>query len=155
MKSKKIIYSALMGAALISTFMMHLSSCKGKDPEPSAGDLAIASLIASPWKVKVVTVDNQDKTSLFTGFTIAFSKSGAADGSYSSTNGGLVWPATGQWTISDPLVAGSFKRNDGLDVQLIEVTTTSLKMSLNWSKNTFGPGRVESISGQHVFTMGK
>lgn len=159
MKFPKIVYPFLMAATFVtvSAFALLLSSCKGgKDPEPSVGDKAISNLIASPWKVVSVTVDGIDKTSLFTGFTITFTKSSANTGGYSTVNGGVLWPASGQWTIADMNTANSFQRSDGVEVQLAaEVTATSLKMSLASNKNTFGPGRIESIKGQHVFTMGK
>jgi hypothetical protein len=30
-----------------------------------------------------------------------------------------------------------------------------LKLELVWSKNTLGPGRIQSVSGKHIFTFGK
>jgi hypothetical protein len=158
MKSQKIIYSVLMAVALatLGAFSISLSSCKGKDTEPSVGDKAVLNLVASPWKVVSVSVGGADRTSLFTGFTITFSKASANTGGYTSLKGGVVWPASGQWTIADMTTATtSFQRSDGVEVTLTEVTATSLKMSLAWGKNTFGPGRTGSVSGQHVFTMGK
>lgn len=159
MKFSKISYPFLMAVsfAMLNAFALLLSSCGGgsNDLALTAGDKAVVNLVAGPWKVVSVTVDGVDKTSLFTGFTITFTKSSANTGGYSTANGGAVWPATGQWTIGDMNTAGSFLRSDGLEVLLTEITDTSLKMSLAWTKNTFGPGRIESISGQHVFVVGK
>jgi hypothetical protein len=64
-----------------------------------------------------------------------------------------VWPS-GSWSFTDAN-ATAFNRGDGISVQLTTLTETSLVMSLAWNKNTLGSGRVESIKGQHVFTMGK
>ena len=154
---------ALMMVALLSVVGM-LSSCGGSEPnpEPTAGDLVLASLATSPWKVKSVTVDGVDKSSMFADLTITFTsnqsldgKPSAFSGSFTATNGGVVWPATGTWTITDPTVGSSLSRSDGVTIQLSEASATSIKMSLAWSKNTFGAGRVGSVKGQHVFTMGK
>ena len=49
----------------------------------------------------------------------------------------------------------AIKRDDGLVVTLQEVTDTSLKLALTWTKTTLGSGRIESVSGQHVFSFGK
>jgi hypothetical protein len=167
MKSSKVVYSFLMVASLllVSVIVLFLSSCggKGSDPAPpelTAAEKAVQNLVASPWKVAAVAVDGADKTALFTGFTITFSPSSTINGkpsfngNYSTTNGGVMWP-NGSWTIGDINLAGSLQRGDGLTVQLTDVTATTFKMSLAWNKNTFGPGRVESIKGQFVFSMGK
>jgi len=121
---------------------------KGSDAAPSQADQVKATLMASPWKIKTMTVDGVDKTSLFTNFSITFSATG-----YTTTKGGPVWPTTDSWSFTDAS-ATAFNRGDGITVQLLEATTSSLKMSFAWNKNTFGPGRVESVSGQTVFAMG-
>ena len=157
MNITKVVYPFLVVISLVSLSALSFlfASCGGKDPAPSVGDKAISNLVTSPWKIVSVTIDGVDNTSLFTGFTITFTKATSNAGSYTAVNGGLVWPTSGQWTIVDMNTAGSFLRNDGIEVQLLEVTATSLKMSLIWGKNTFGPGRIGSVSGQHIFTMGK
>jgi hypothetical protein len=131
----------------------NLISCgsSNSDPAPTTktpAELATAKLVASPWKVNTVTVDGVDKTTLFTNFTITFAAS-----SYTQTNGGPVWPS-GSWSFTDAN-ATAFSRGDGISVQLTTLTENSLVMSLTWNKKTFGPGRIESIIGQHIFTMGK
>lgn len=166
---KKIQTIVILGATgLVLMFVLLLSSCGGDggtdptpEPEPTAGEKVLINLVASAWKMKSVAVDGVDKSSLFTGLTISFTSSASSNGkptafsgSFTTTNGGPVWPASGNWTITDQTTGASLSR-DGLAIQLTEVTESSLKMSLNWNKDTFGPGRVESIKGQHVFTMGK
>jgi hypothetical protein len=171
MRSTKNIFTFLGGLSLVpvTAFLLSLSSCGGdggddpdpKDPELTQGEKVVASLVKSSWKVASVTVDGADQLNLFTDFTIQFSPSSSSNGkpsfsgSYSTTKGGPVWPSSGNWTIGDVNAAGSFQRSDGITVTLSQVTETSLKMTLTWSKNTFGPGRSESIKGQHVFTMSK
>jgi hypothetical protein len=141
------------------------SSCGGDggdDPEPTAGEKVLINLVASQWKVKSVTVDGADKSSLFPNLSITFVSSASVNGkptafsgTFTTVNGGSVWPALGNWNINDIAVGSKLTRSDGLEIQLTEVTETSLKMSLAWNKTTIGPGRVESVKGQHIFSMGK
>jgi hypothetical protein len=51
--------------------------------------------------------------------------------------------------------ATMFRRDDGVTVNLAEVTDTSLRMSLTWNKTTFGGGRSGSIQGKHEFVMSR
>jgi hypothetical protein len=131
-----------------------LISCGGgggddPTPEKTKAEEVTAKLTASQWKVGSVTVDGVDQSSLFKNFNITFSST-----NFTTTNGGVVWPASSNWSFTDTNATG-FSRSDGITVQLQEITDTSLKMSMAWSKNTLGPGRIESVKGQHVFTMGK
>lgn len=98
------------------------------------------------WKIQSLTVDGVDETSTVKGMTIKFSST-----TFTVTNGGPVWPSNGSWTFSST-EASSIKLDNGTEVK-VEVTDTTLKLSLTWNKNTFGPGRVESISGQQVFVF--
>jgi hypothetical protein len=96
-----------------------------------------------------VSVDGTDKTSLYKDLSLKFTATG-----FTSTSGGVIWPASGTWTFTSA-DATAIKRDDGLEVTLQEVTDTSLKLALTWSKTTIGPGRVESVNGKHVFSFGK
>ncbi len=132
--------------------MIQLSSCGGKggDPTPttpSAQDAAKALLVGT-WKLQGVMVDGVDKTSVYAGFGISFTNT-----AYSTTNGGAAWPATGTWSFANT-DGTAIKRDDGLVIQIVP-TQTSLIMTFAWSKTTLGGGRVESVSGQNVFTMAK
>ena len=152
MKAIKIICPFLISCSILIMCLL-ISSC-GKDPALSAGEQAILKLTASPWKMVSVTIDGVDKTAMFTGLTITFSKTSSNGGTYAAVNGGLVWTASGQWTITDMNTAGFIMRGDNLEVQLNELLPASLTMTLDWNKNTFGSGRLASIKGKHVFSMG-
>lgn len=127
------------------------SSGGGDDPTPeqTPAQQVTAKLTSATWKVGTVTVDGTDQSTLFKNLTITFSSN-----SFTTVNGGAVWPASSNWSFTDANATG-FTRGDGVTVQLQEITDSSLKMSLAWSKTTLGPGRIESVKGQHVFTMGK
>jgi hypothetical protein len=135
--------------SILALFAINLfSSCKEPVTPPTPEEITSALLTASgtTWKMQDVKVDGVDKSSLFTGLTLKFTA-----GSYSTTNGGPVWPASGTWTFTSDQ-ATTIRRNDNIEVQ-VQVTATSLKLTLAWDKDTIGPGRTESVSGQHVFTF--
>ncbi len=149
----KTLATALLLIATVAT-LIHLSGCSGAaaDPTPavvSKQDEVKAKLTSPTWKMQSVTVDGTDKTSIYKDLSLKFSASG-----FTSTNGGVVWPASGTWSFTTA-DATAIKRDDGLVVTLQEVTDTSLKLALTWSKTTLGPGRIESVSGQNVFSFGK
>ena len=144
------LYSAnkFVATALLMTSMLLLLNCKGKDPEPSATDKVKAQLTSSTWTLQKVTVDDVDQTSAYSGMTIKFTET-----TYTTTKGGLVWPASGTWAFTDD-TATAFKRDDGVEVKTA-ATDTSLTLTLTWAKTTLGSGRVESTKGVHIFTFKK
>ena len=149
----KIIATVVLYMTVFGT-SIQLSSCGGAsgDPTPatpSKQDEVKAKLTFATWKMQSVTVDGTDKTSVYKDLSLKFTASG-----FTSTNGGVIWPVTGTWSFADA-DATAIKRDDGLEVKLQDITDTSLKLALTWSKTTLGPGRVGSISGQHVFSFGK
>ncbi len=151
-KAVTILLRICLGVVL-PIMLLELSSCGGKggDPAPatpSAQDGVKTKLLASNWALQSVTVDGVDQTTLYKGLTLKFSAS-----TYTSTNGMAVWPASGSWTFGST-DGTSITRDDGLPVTL-DVTETTLKLTLTWSKTTLGGGRLESIKGLHVFNMVK
>jgi hypothetical protein len=126
--------------------LLFLTSCKKDDPEPETARIQ-KILAANSWVIQTVTVNEVDQTNLFTGLTLSFTKT-----NYSTTNGGVVWPASGTWEFVDE-TAKTIVRNDGLQITINEVTNTSLKLSLTWSTTTLGGGRTASVAGDHEFSF--
>ncbi len=91
-------------------------------------------------------MDGADQSGVYKGFTIKFTSTG-----FTTTNGGAVWPASGTWTFTDA-TAAVIKRDDGLPIN-VEVTDTTLKQTLTWTKTTLAGGRTSSVKGQNVFTF--
>jgi hypothetical protein len=137
----KVILSFLAVIAIVS-----LSDCKKKDPSPQDG---IKSQLVGPiWKIKTVSVDGVDYTSSYTGMTIIFRET-----TYNTTNGGVVWPASGTWSFNS---ADGTKiiREDGKEVT-VAVSSTQLDLLLFWPTSTFEGGRTSSVKGNHTFTFTK
>lgn len=143
---KQQIGSSLMMVMLIG--IMVLNGCKNNDPQPETEHVK-AQLIANTWKIQNVTVDDTDQSALFTGLTLSFTES-----SYATTNGGAVWPASGTWMFSDD-TAKKIQRSDGLEITVVEVSATNLKLGLTRTSGTIGLGRIESVAGNHVFSFVK
>jgi hypothetical protein len=126
--------------------LLFLASCKKDDPEPETARIQ-KLLAANAWVIQTVTVNEIDQTNLFAGLTLSFTKT-----NYSTTNGGVVWPASGTWGFVDE-TAKIIERNDGLRITITEVTNTSLKLALTWSTTTLGGGRTASVAGDHEFSF--
>jgi len=127
------------------------SGCSREDetPAPTAQELGTARLMSGPWKLNTVTVDGNNQTSVYEGLTLSFTSK-----TYSTTNGGTVWPASGTWDFSNE-AATMIKRNDGIDITVQELTDERMRLSFFWNTTTFRSGRSLSIEGQHVFTFTK
>ncbi|MCE2995057.1 MAG: hypothetical protein ACK5RG_11195 [Cyclobacteriaceae bacterium] len=131
----------------IIMMLMAMVGCGGDSAAPSATEIATNQLKANTWRISSVMVDGVDKTSMYTNMTLSFTSN-----SFSTTNGRVVWPASGTWTFTDN-TAKKIKRNDNLEVTITEVSATALKLSLTWTTGTLGTGRNTSIAGNHVFSF--
>lgn len=90
MKKINIIVSALVVVSLLL-----VAGCKKDDPQPETE--RIQKLLASgTWQVESVLVNETDQTSTFSGLTLSFTPT-----TYSTTNGDVVWPASGTWAFVD------------------------------------------------------
>lgn len=150
MKLKSLIPANLVMVLLLIIVLILARCGGGGDPAPATAskqDDVKARLTAPTWKIQTVAVDGSDKTSTYKDLSLKFSATG-----FTSTNGGVVWPANGTWSFTNT-DATAVKRDDGVEVKLQEVTDNALKLSLTWSKTTLG--REGSVSGQYVFTFTK
>ena len=97
-----------------------LTGCKDKDKDDDTGiketDRVSALLTSSgPWTVQSVTVDGSDQTALYKDVQLTFTST-----SFTTTNGGVIWPASGTWKFTDD-TAHSIERDDKLVITLDEV----------------------------------
>lgn len=132
--------------AVILFTVPFISGCDSSEPQPET-ERVKELLTATEWKMQTVTVDGADQTSVYAGLRLSFTSS-----SYTATNGGAIWPASGTWSFADES-GKMINRNDGLQLTVDEVTAIKLALKLSWSKTTLG--RVESVSGAHVFVFNK
>ena len=137
--------TVLFSLSILATLLV-IASC-GEKNDPSPQDVVKAKLSANNWALQSVTVDGVDQTTVYQGLTIKFTTT-----NYTTTNGGVVWPASGTWTF-DSTDGKTIKRDDGLIIT-VEATDTMLKLTLTWATTTLG-GRTGSVGGVHVFSFVK
>lgn len=145
MKAFKAV-SKLVLVAMTFAVIISVQGCKDEVPET---DRVKGILKASTWTMQTVVVDAVDQSTVYKGLTLNFTDTG-----YSSTNGGIVWPASGTWVFADAS-AKTITRNDNLAITITEVTDAKLILSLTWAKTTLAGGRIESVKGLNVFTFTK
>ena len=137
---------------LFASVLLFASGCSKSDPTPAAETDAMKNtklLTTGTWNVQTVQVDGMDKTIVYKDLKLTFTSTG-----FTSIGGGSVWPTTGTWKFTDD-TGKVITRGDGLAINVNEISTTKLVVSLAWSKTTLGGGRIESIAGSHVFTFGR
>jgi hypothetical protein len=131
---------------IVIACILFLTGCNS-DTELSPVEKNTKILISHSWKISSLKIDNVDETGLYPGMTITFTASG-----FSSTNGEPVWPSSGTWLFSDT-DGLMISRSDGIALTIQSISESQLVIALPWSKTTFKGGRLESINGNHVFTM--
>lgn len=134
-------YSRVACLAIIVISLL-ITACGGSDKE-NEKDRTNRLLKSTTWNLSRVTVDGVDKTSDYAGMTLKIS-----EGSYTSTNGEPVWPTSGVWKLVDSKTA---ERDGSETVRMDVLSETTLTLSLDWQKTTFGPGRISSIQGAYSF----
>ncbi len=119
-----------------------LLSCGKNDPPPTVEAL----LKAKVWTLTSTTVDNIE-TPVYDGLTLRFGSS-----TYTTTNGGALWKASGTWQFADA-DKKTIRRDDDLLITVESVNANKLVLSFVWDITTFSGGRGSSIAGQHVMTF--
>jgi hypothetical protein len=143
------IHQVLVASSLL-WLILALSACsEGGDPAPLTESEKVTQVMTKgTWKAKTVMVDGVNETSVYAGLELTFTPT-----SYTSKNGGSVWPASGTWRFTDE-TGTTIERSDGTVIGVLEATDSQLVLALTWDKTTLEPGRAESIEGQHVVTLG-
>jgi hypothetical protein len=135
--------------ALLLLVTTVFTGCK-KDDDPSALETSTKLLTTQAWTLTKVTVDGEDKTSIYEGLTLQWKN----DNTFTSTDGGAMWPATGTWAFEDKegkAMTVLLGNNEEADVEVVTLSKTTLIIALHWNESTIGDGRVRSIAGDHVF----
>ena len=148
MKAFLNIAKGILSISILLATTLFVMSCGGDTP-PSVTEVTTKKLISNNWKISNVQVDGADQTALYTGMILNFDAT-----TFTTTKGEPVWPSSGTWTFTDN-TAETIRRNDDLEITIVEASETSLKLSLDWVTGTLGPGRTASVSGNHVFTFVK
>lgn len=145
----KKLLTYIASVTIIFCGLLVLQSCGGKGSDPSPADQMKTILTSGTWNLQTVSVDGVDKSSVYTGLTVRFT-----EGNFTTTNGRVVWPASGTWQFTDD-TGKNITRGDGLAISIEEAITSKLVLKLTWSQTTLGQGRSNSVKGVNIFMFGK
>jgi len=143
MKSVFIRFSVIIPCFLI------LLSCGKDDPKPSEAERVTELLQGNAWTIKSVKVDDV-VLDLYANLKVTFTK----EGTYTSTNGGVIWPASGTWKFKDEN-ATVIIRQDDLEIGIQNIDDTLLTITFTWKEDVFAEGRTGAVSGKHVLTLSR
>jgi len=122
--------------------MMQISGC-GEDEQSLTPNQVTEDLLTSQvWEMMEVKIDDV-VSDLYSGLTLSFGSN-----TYTTTNGGKVWPASGTWEfVGDK--GDKILRDDGLAITIESANASQLVMSFTWSTTTYDGGREGSLTGLH------
>jgi len=142
---------------LISLVSISLMNC-GKDDEGTVdNDTLVKQELAGQWTPTYVSLDGNDITADFTGFTITIDPSL----SYSANSSELdrqpnPWPSSGIFTLMTPVentALAELTRNDGLVVE-VNISGDIIELSFSFDDSHAGSnGRTVATTGEWVFRM--
>lgn len=107
------------------------------------------NLLEGAWMLGSVTNDGVDVTNQFDGFALTLRK----DFTYSTTNGGNAWPASGSFAFADEQ-QNQIQRDDNVLILIGDVTANNLEVSFNVN-TVAGSGRLNGITGNFIFKLNK
>jgi hypothetical protein len=131
---------------LLMVSVLLIQACKKDDPQTEA-DKIRSLLISGEWNLETAIVDEVDKTSLYQGLILSFTRT-----SFTSVNGGVVWPSNGSWEFKDAS-GETIIRSDGLEIVIATIDESTLEISFTLAEGSLDEGRQSSVAGNHVFTF--
>lgn len=154
LKNINSLIKSTLAIALVAALGL-MSGCDDDDggdvPVNNTEVQRVFTLLSSgDWNVSGVMVDDLDFSSTYPGLSLTF-----GEATYTSINGGGIFASSGTWTFASTAADIIVIDND-LNLDVLEITETSLVIGLVWNERTIGTGgRSESVSGNHVFTFNK
>jgi len=128
----------------ICSVLCILPGCNSSETPISSNEVTQKLLTSKKWSSGSATIDGVS-TDLFTSLTLSFDTNNPIF-TYTATNGGAVWPASGTWSFVGE-DGKRIKRNDGLDVIIESIDEKQLVISYTWFSTTYGGGRTTGVKG--------
>jgi len=133
-------FSYLVLVFVASVFLL---SC-GSDEEIEKTEQELFTInISDTWSAKTVVVDNIAIEG-FDNFTLT-----VGDGTYSTTNGNGLWPASGSWSFSNSGIT-SITRDDAIVMSVNLIDDNNLEISFTYD---LSGGRVAGVNDNFVFSL--
>ncbi|HMG94284.1 MAG TPA: hypothetical protein VK589_29695 [Chryseolinea sp.] len=155
-------------ARLLSLFILvsagiFYASCDGSDdPEKSQEETQLDKLKGT-WNVQSVVNDATTRTDEYPGMTVAIAGTFTEGGTYNYTSDATSWPSVSPWKALDTwkFNAGSVGSVLVRQTDLVPITYTlsnsdkTLELRFDYSGPGFNNTRVESVTGEWIFTFTK
>lgn len=127
-------------------FALVLANGCNEDEPQTPNEITEELLKAQVWKLTETKIDGV-VSDIYDGLTLSFGTK-----SYTTTNGGKLWPASGTWEfVGDN--GDKILRDDGLVITIESINASQLVMSFTWNSTTVDGGRVGSLKGFHQMTF--
>jgi hypothetical protein len=134
------IQSAIKVLRIIFVLLL-VGGCKEDEPQ-TPNDITEELLKAQVWELTETKIDGV-VSDIYDGLTLSFGTK-----TYSTTNGGKIWPASGTWEfVGDK--GDKILRDDGLAITIEKVDASQLVMTFTWNTTTLDGGRMASLKGLH------
>jgi hypothetical protein len=151
---KLLVIKSAACACILFSLASLLGSCS-EETELSPEEKVRKLLTSATWKpasgapITLEGIDVQDE--LFSGFTIKFTKDRVI-----TTGTSPVWLRDDTWRFKGGSNATVLIRGmDDIEISIVEVSNSQLKLTLEWDQTTFEPGRLASLPGTYEFTLRK
>lgn len=139
--------------AFLAGFAFMMGCKKDDGGGPSEEDMKLEELAAT-WTLSSASLDGDDRTANWTGFTLTATL--AKTYSTSGSNDENVWPASGTWEFAGTTGAGLdvLNRSDGVTINIDNVSANALDLSFTYAlAKANKDARITSIEGNWVFKM--
>ena len=162
------IFSRILSLLVIASLGLFYAGCGGSTPDPDPVEKVQLKKLSKTWTIDAATgatLDAEDKTSMFPGFTITFGgtfNTTTHAGPYNFTVGGTMptpspWPTSGTFKFTPTTDAdgngGVISTQDNIAVTY-KFDGTKLKLSLTCGDNcNYGNVRAKNVKGAWVFNL--
>ncbi|OEK01272.1 hypothetical protein BFP97_06990 [Roseivirga sp. 4D4] len=133
--------------ALLLVFSIMLWGCKDDDPNPLAQRI---NNLAGTWTVQSVTNDGTDVTNQFNGFQLAFT----IEKTYTTTNGGNPWPASGTFDIQEDAL-DTIVRDGNTNITIVSISDSSMSLRFQVNGIRSIANLRSGITGSFTFSLTK
>lgn len=125
--------------------LLRISGC-GQEEKFTPNEKTEELLMAQVWELTEVRIDGV-VSDLYAGLTLTFGSK-----TYTTTNGGKVWPASGTWEFIGEK-GDKILRDDGLQIDIISANASQPVISFTWNSTVYDGGRTGSLKGLHQMTF--
>ncbi len=138
---------------LLISIVALLTNCGGTtDPTPGVDSLqATIDGLAKKWTPSGVTLDGVNVSDDWSGVSVTFTANKSFTVSGLSQENSLIWPSTGTYSFPDENKPLKILRNDGIEITLKNLTSTSVDVSFAITGRTGGRGA--GLSGNYSFSF--